>query len=131
MKRAVLLLTLVMLGLGCAKNGLERYEVSGNVTHDGQPVPKGFITFEPDADQGNSGPGGGADIVNGRFRTAAGKGVVGGPYLIKIVGYDGVPVTESGENLPEGKPLFAPHHTKVEFPKQNTQQDFDVKPDAP
>jgi hypothetical protein len=133
MKRhAGLLMGLIVLGLGCGQgDGPQRFEVSGKVTYNGQPVPKGFITFEPDAEKGNGGPGGGADIVDGSFRTAAGKGVVGGPYLVKIVGYDGVAATVSGEELPEGSPLFVPYETRIEFPKQKTQQDFDVKGEAP
>lgn len=113
---------------GCGKttDGPQRYAVSGAVTHQGKPVPKGFVTLEPDADRGNQGPGGGAEIVNGRYNTKVEGGVVGGPYKVRIVGTDGMPTTVSGEELAEGKPLFQPYETTVEFPTQASVQDFEV-----
>jgi hypothetical protein len=100
--------------------------VTGAVTYGGQPVPKGFITFEPDAAAGNSGPGGGAPIENGRYSTGLEAGVVGGDYTVKIVGYDGVPTKMEGETLADGKSLFAPYQANVEFPKEATEKNFDV-----
>lgn len=113
-------------GCGKSSDGPQRYAVSGAVTYQGKPVPKGFITLEPDADRGNSGPGGGTEIVNGQYNTKVEGGVVGGPYKVRIVGTDGVPATVSGEELTEGKPLFQPYETTVEFPKQASVQDFAV-----
>lgn len=113
-------------GCGNDTSGPQRYAVSGAVTHNGQPVPKGFITLEPDSEQGNSGPGGGAEIVNGRYDTKIEKGIVGGFYKVRITGTDGVPVTISGEELPDGKPLFKPYETKIDFPKETTTRDFEV-----
>ena len=106
--------------------GNQGHQVIGNVTFDGKPVPKGYITFAPDAEKGNSGPGCGADIVDGKYATMPGKGVVGGAYRVKIIGYDGVPVIESGETMSNGKPLFLPFTTTVEFPKTITTKDFEV-----
>ncbi|MDX1946058.1 MAG: hypothetical protein SFU86_11730 [Pirellulaceae bacterium] len=117
---------LVLAGCENAGSGPTRYPVSGNVTFDGQPVPKGFITFEPDADAGNSGPGGGAPIENGRYSTGLEAGVVGGAYTVKIVGYDGVPTQMEGETLADGQPLFVPYQTKVEFAKEKAEKNFEV-----
>lgn len=119
---------LSFLFLGCTTNtdGPTRYPVSGKVTYGGQPVPKGFVSFEPDSAAGNSGPGGGAPIVDGQYRTPADTGVIGGPHRVRIVGYDGIPASMEGESLPEGKSLFAPYETKFDFPKQSTEKDFDV-----
>lgn len=80
MRFALLVAVPLLAALGCG-GGAEptRYVVSGSVTYGGQPVPKGFVTFEPDDSQGNSGPGGGAPIENGRYRTTSEAGVVGGP----------------------------------------------------
>lgn len=114
------------VGCGKSSDGPQRYAVSGAVTHQGKPVPKGFITLEPDADRGNSGPGGGTEIVNGQYNTKVEGGVVGGSYKVRIVGTDGVPTTISGEELTEGKPLFQPYETTVDFPKQTSVQDFAV-----
>jgi hypothetical protein len=112
---------------GCGgSDGPPRYQVSGAVTYDGKPVPKGHVTFNPDTAQGNSGPGGGAPIVNGKYRTTADMGVVGGPHQVKIVGYDGVPVNMEGEELPDGTPLFTPYQTTVDFPEEKTEQNFEI-----
>lgn len=113
-------------GCGSTPEGPPRFQVSGSVTYDGKPVPKGFITFEPDSAAGNKGPGGGAPIVNGKYKTYADKGVVGGPHLVKIVGYDGVSASVEGEQLADGKPLFSTYETKFDFPKQNGTRDFTV-----
>jgi len=113
---------------GCQSSvpGPEKFEVSGEVTFSGQPVPTGTIIFEPDSAKGNSGPGGGGAIKDGHFVTYAGKGVVGGPYIARISGFTGTPKKEDGEEILEGDPLFAEYRTEVEFPKKNTQHDFEV-----
>ncbi len=119
----------VTSGCGGGDDGPPRYQLSGNATFAGKPIPKGFITFSPDASKGNSGPGSGAAIENGRYVTEEGKGVVGGPHVVKIVGTDGVPATESGEELPDGKSLFKPFEASADLPKENGEKDFDV-PDS-
>lgn len=127
---AALLLALPLaLLVGCGAGGgtgPKRYAVSGTVTFAGKPVPKGSITLEPNAESGNSGPGGGAEIVNGKYNTGVEKGVIGGAYTIRIVGYDGVPVAMEGEQLADGTPLFAPYQTTFDFPKETTTKDFEI-----
>lgn len=118
------LLLLSVVGCGATSDGPRRYAVSGTVTHKGMPVPKGFITFEPAA--GNNGPGGGAEIVNGKYDTQVAAGVVGGAYKVRIVGTDGVKTTVSGEELADGSPLFPPYETTLEFAKENAVKDFAV-----
>lgn len=113
-------------GCGGPPSGPTRYTISGTVTFDKQPVPKGFITFAPDDTAGNKGPGGGAEVINGKFKTDTGKGVVGGPHIVQIVAYDGISTKVEGEELPDGKALFPTYTTTVTFPKQDTVSDFDV-----
>lgn len=111
--------------LGCGGTGDAReYDVSGTVSHGGQPVPTGAIVFEPDVSKGNSGPSGFAPIKDGRFDTRDGQGVMGGPYVIKISGNDGKQ-DELGL-LPAGQPLFQEHEMHVELPKEDSEQTFDV-----
>jgi hypothetical protein len=124
------LLLLAPLVCGCGAEGPARYELSGTVTYDGKPVPKGFVTITPDASQGNEGPGGGAAIVDGKYSTDAGKGIIGGPHVVRIVGYDGVPTRVEGEELPDGKSLFPPYQTTVDFPKQDGEHDFAIPKSA-
>lgn len=122
----VLSLVLVLFA-GCGSNdGPRRYQLTGTVTYDGKPVPKGFVTLTPNTDKGNTGPGGGAPIVDGRYTTPKDMGLVGGPHRVKIVGYDGIPTAVGGEKIPDGKSLFPPYEAEVDLPKQDGEQNFEV-----
>jgi hypothetical protein len=109
---------------GCNKGGARGYNVSGTVTYKGQPIPVGSIVFEPDAGKGNSGPSGSAQIKDGKYDTSlpGGKGTVGGPHLVRIIGLDGKPAGE----LTEGTPLFPDYRTTIDLPKETSTQNFDV-----
>jgi hypothetical protein len=118
------LLAMVASGCGSDAGG---YSISGKATFQGQPIPKGYLIFAPDASKGNKGPGGRATISNGTYQSDSGKGVVGGPYVITVYGYDGVPAkSEDGEALPDGQPLFSPYRMTAELPKEDTTKDIDV-----
>jgi hypothetical protein len=120
---------LILTGCG-DDDGVKRYRVTGTITFKGSTIPTGFIQFIPDTDQGNRGPGGGAPIIDGKYDAPRSKGVVGGDYIIRIKGSDGVPTIENGEEIPAGKPLFLPIETQHKFPAEDTTWDFDVKPDS-
>lgn len=120
-----LALGLALVG-GC-DNGPKRYTVEGAVTFDGTPVPSGEVAFEPDSDRGNKGPGSVARIVNGRYKTEDGMGVVGGPYVVRVTPFDGKP----NNNSYDGNPLVrAPHVVKLDLPAESTTKDFDVPKSA-
>jgi hypothetical protein len=104
---AVAFLTTATL-LGCA-SGENSYDVSGTVTYDGKPVPKGLIFFDPD------GPGkqGYATIQDGRYNTAeTGKGIGGGKYAVRINGFDG----KAGPDAALGQGLFPEHIERKDLP---------------
>jgi len=114
-----------LLGLvsGCGSpSGPVRYAVSGQVTFREMPVPVGEIIFRPDAEAGNEGPGSVATIRDGAYATDSGKGVVGGPYIVELVGFDGVTVPEATE----GGVLFNPISRKVDFPMADSTRDFSL-----
>ena len=111
---------------GKTNDGPARFQVSGEVTYDGQPVPKGDIFFEPDGSKGNSGPQSRATIQDGQFETEPGKGMIGGPHKVRITGTDGKPANVEGEELPGGLPLFPPYETQIDFPQEDTEQSFNV-----
>jgi hypothetical protein len=120
---AAALLTGVALLVGCS-SGEKLYDVSGTITFDGKPIPKGLIFFDPD--KGTPGTQGFANIENGMFDTAApnqGKGIRGGAYVIRISGFDG----KAGPEAPFGQYLFPEHELKKELPAQNQTFDYDVK----
>jgi hypothetical protein len=119
-----LLIPLAVVLAGCG--GEKSYHLSGTVSFQGKPVPAGHIVFEPDASAGNSGPAAFAKIKDGHYDTRIldGRGTVGGPHLVLIHGRDGIP---RGELL-NGLPLFRDYNTKVDLPKANGKQDFEVTP---
>lgn len=109
---------------GCSKqrSGPVRISVTGKVTFDGEPVPRGTIAFEPATQAGNSGPAGYGTIVDGRFTTHPKMGPVSGAQNVRIAGADGKATAE----LIDGKPLFPEYTTTVELPAQAATIDFDV-----
>ncbi len=113
---------LVLAPSGCGQTGPGRYVLSGTVTYEGKPVPVGEIHLAPDTSKGNSGPGTIALIKDGQYRTQPNRGIVGGPYIVTILGFDGVPVGDSEA----GSELFPPYRVEVEFPKQSTVYNFEV-----
>lgn len=102
---------------GCGDSGPRTYRVSGSVTLDGQPIPYGEVLFTPDATKKNSGPQGIAEIHDGKYDTGAsgGKGVAGGPTVIRVNGMSG----------PGGKTLCE-YELKVDLPTANTTHDINV-----
>ncbi|UUO08677.1 hypothetical protein M4951_10240 [Blastopirellula sp. J2-11] len=113
-----------LIGVGCFSDpsSLRTYQCSGMVTFDGKPVELGYISFEPNTAAGNSGPGASVKITQGRYVTESGKGVVGGPYRVVIVGYDG----KSPDGLGDGNPLFPEIVIERDLPQDDSVQDFEV-----
>ena len=103
---AVSACAILALVCGCpGQTGPERYDITGAATFDGQPIPAGVISFEPDTSKGNGGPGTMARIKNGRYKSDPGEGIVGGAYILRIYGYDGKPETGT-QAYPEGDAIF-------------------------
>ncbi|WP_419193454.1 hypothetical protein [Kolteria novifilia] len=94
-------------------------------------MPDGFIVFVPNASKGTRGPGGGAKIINGSYATPRDKGVVGGHYLVRIRGTDGVPVVNDLGEEASGTILFSEYEAEVEFPSEDATQDFEVPTKEP
>lgn len=118
----------VMAG-GCGDGG--GYRVTGTVVFRGQPVPAGTIYFHPNKAAGIEGPSGFAQIVNGAFDTASGRGraAIAGLHDVEISGYE--PATPSVDN-PEGggKSLFVGFRQGIELPAAASRHDFVVPNDA-
>lgn len=123
---AVLAAAMLPLG-GCGgQSGPARYDLSGTVTYDGQPVPAGEVVLEPDGSKGNTGPGSLATIRDGKYQTEPAMGVVGGAYIARITGFDGVPVGD----LSQGTPLFSNYTTTIDLPHEAATHDFQVPADG-
>ena len=114
---------LTSLAIGCQKqDGPVRYDVSGTVTYQGDPVPSGSVVFTPDTAQGNSGPQGTAKIVDGHYDTAnSGRGTVGGPHQVHVIATDAMTAEEA-----ELQPPLAEHTFTLDLPEDETTQDLEI-----
>lgn len=120
---AAALLGLCVMTWGCRDSGPRRYPVAGQVTFRGNPVPAGRIQFLPDTQRGNHGPAGFAAIENGRYDTRrGGRGMVGGPHVAVITGYDRNSPSDADGS--PGMPLFLDSRVPIDLPSRATQHDF-------
>ncbi len=118
----------LLTAAGCGGNdGPPRYDLNGTVTYDGNPVPAGEVFLQPDASQGNTGPGSLALIKDGRYKTERGQGIVGGPHVVRILGFDGVAAGDSTA----GSSLFPQYEAIVDFPQEATTHDFTITRASP
>lgn len=102
--------------MGCSNPEPTRFRVSGKATVAGKDIPYGEILFTPDGSKQNSGPQGIAIIRGGKFDCAVdGKGVAGGPTVIRVTG-----LTEQGGRL------LCEHELQRDLPRADSEQDFDV-----
>src|SRR5262245_53632678 len=107
-------------GCGGAPDGPMRYQIHGKVTAKGQPVKEGRIFFSPDTEKGNSGPGAMAFIRDGEYDTQDGHGIVGGPHIVDILGWDEPTDPESDEEpVATVKQIFP-----VDLPDSGGNHDF-------
>lgn len=114
---------LFILGLaalpGCGDQQEKLYEVSGVVTYDGKPIPKGLIFFDPQ----EGGPQGFANILDGKYDTAQqGQGIRGGAYAIRVNGFDGKEANEA----PFGQALFPEYTGAKELPQEDSTYNLDI-----
>lgn len=123
-----LLICLALAGCG-GEREIPRFDLSGTVNYDGQPVPAGAIEFLPDVASGNEGPGTSAEIQNGRYATLPDRGTIGGPHVVVLRGYTTLPTTPGASVSPSPpattNPLFTSTIT-VDLPKKVGEHDFDI-----
>lgn len=113
---------LVCLPIACRRAD-PIYRVSGTITFNGHPIPAGLVFFDPEETEGTTGLQGFASIKDGRFDTATeGRGVAGGKYTMRILGFDG----KTGNEAPLGNALFREYQEKRDLPKADTELDLRV-----
>ena len=128
----VLTISAITAGCGGGSDSATTYHVSGKVEYDGQPLPAGKIYFTPDSSQGNQGPQGTATIKDGRYDTRESRfGIMGGPYIVRIDGYDGKQPANDEDNLfVDGQVIFRDYEIRFDFPKSDHVEDIAVPASA-
>ena len=129
---ATVLLAAGLFGCSSSSDSATAYHVSGTVQFDGKPLPAGKIYFTPDTSLGNQGPQGTATIKDGKYDTASSRfGVMGGPYIVRVDGYDGVQPDDDEDGLfPDGQVIFRDYEVKLKFPEENHVEDLQVPASA-
>lgn len=122
--RTVFLAVMVLGLLGCGGSGIEKIQVSGTVTYQGQPIPYGKVMFQPDRTQGNFGPMGVALIENGRFESRSDRGIVPGALKVTVYGHNGK--NRDPEYRPYGDPMFEPYTTTLNLTETTEEEIIDV-----
>jgi hypothetical protein len=119
----VIVPALLVLAIGCGQSEPKLFPVSGTVSYDGSPIPAGLIYFDPDVTKGGSGQQGFAKINQGKFdSTVEGLGIKGGPYVVRVLGFDGKPADEA----PFGAALFPEYTESRDLPKSKSEVTIDV-----
>jgi hypothetical protein len=77
-----LALGLVPIGCSSSKDSLPREAVSGDVTLDGQPLPKAAIQFTPTGEMKATSAV--AEVDGGKFSISRAEGLVPGTYRVSI-----------------------------------------------
>lgn len=132
---SILILSLLLptCFVGCG-GGVDRTDLSGTATFDGQPIVYGEIQFLAQPGQENT-PSGFAEIVDGKYTTMEmGQGIAPGKYTLRISAYDGkFPEVEVEDETaePTGNgptPLFIDYEIEAELTPP--EQDFTVPAEA-
>ena len=109
----LVVLTCIALTFGCGSDSVERATVSGAVTWDGTPVPKGQIRFIP-----TSGPIWTARIKDGRYSTDGTKGVPVGDLQVRIEGYRIPSGYKGGTPTDDDNPIPLEQYLPAKYNKQ-------------
>ena len=123
---ALLAIGLLTTGLGCGRTErVTKHPITGTVTHGGDSVPSGSLRFTPDAEKGNRGPATTITIADGKYQSLADYGVIGGPYIVEITGFEAL-TDEQAAAFAMPKPLFKPYTVAVDLDAGENVKNFDV-----
>ena len=129
----VFMVLLAILTCGCGGgSSVERNDVSGTATFDGNPIVFGEVIFIAKHGDDIDAPSGRATIENGEFDTAnEGQGLVSGPHEIRVTAYSSKPVHNEDETVEveQVEPLFVgySYETDIEPPSFNIEIPADAE----
>ena len=83
--------------LGCSKSTGGRYEVSGRVTLEGEPLESGLVRFVPVG--GTKSPSVGGEINLGAFQISENQGPLAGDFRVEITASRGTGVMQHDKVL--------------------------------
>ena len=100
---------LLIVFLGCAPDTGGRVGVSGNVTHQGQPLENGTIQFvSSDGSQMA-----GATISDGRYEIPAAQGLLPGEMTVRVSSASETSTPPPAEEAPGDPTAFAPREELI------------------
>lgn len=104
-----------------------RFQYRGTVTLAGKPCPLCELSFDPDSTKGGHGPGVLILAENGIYDTRSSKGIPPGAKTVRILGFDGIPTSDSSSGKIITKSGL---QISVNLPASNAEQNFDIPADA-
>lgn len=112
--------------IGCSGTSIPmRFPISGNATFNGQPIPTGTVSFEPNDPTGNQTAHCSGKITHGKYSIAGDVGHIGGPYIVYVNGFDGDAESTGGESE-LGRGLFPTYSAKKTLPQAAAIWDLDI-----
>lgn len=117
---------------GCGGgSSVERNDVSGSATFNGQPIVFGDVEFISKHGDSKDAPSGRATIENGTFDTGEdGQGIVGGPHEIRVTAYSKKPIHTEDETaeVEPVEPIFVGYSYEATVEPPNF--DIEIPADA-
>ncbi len=126
-RRLVGLAVLILVAVGCSHEA-KKGQLSGKVLFNGKPIPAGWISFMPDASEGNRGAVKVAQIKDGVYNTAqeSDPGIFPGPTVIRIAGFDG----KKEKGFSQGKQIFNAYEMRATLSEGTSTMDFTIPASA-
>jgi hypothetical protein len=123
---SLIIICFIITAIGCTPAGPKRYQVSGTVTFDGQPVTEGEIRFSPDNTKGNTGPQGYAAIENGKFKTLKETGIITGPMFATVTAVGPAVTDDKNDGSSSRKIIFENWNHSFEMPAKPYVLDLNI-----
>lgn len=99
-----MVLAVCLSGCGGGSDGPSRVDVSGQVTYQGKPIPRGQIRFVPTGPEG--GPIAAVEIRDGKYAAMGETGVPVGTHRLEFLGFKIVGATSPADMVGAGEEQY-------------------------